>query len=148
MRAWTLLMVKICKTPKNTPKHIINKTTIWNQRTDANNMHLWTFVLVLEMRKVNWRVISRTITPSFSHIYISIYIYISYKGLKYLWKKLNRKLFKLVNTLFGVDDWWDSNIGRVTIGCFWIRSKKGYDWWDSNIRRATIGWIQNSIVRT
>ena len=49
----------------------------------------------------------------------------------------------MANTRFGVNDWWDSNIGRVTIGCFWNRSKKGYDWWDSNIRRTTIGWIQN-----
>jgi hypothetical protein len=65
----------------NTPKHIkkppkntswMIKTTIWNQRTDEKNMHLWTFVLVLETRKVNWRVISRTITPSFSHIHVYI----------------------------------------------------------------------------
>ena len=61
---------KHTETPQNTQKHIINKTTIWNQRTDEKNMHLWIFVLVLETRKVNWRVISRTITPSFSHIYI------------------------------------------------------------------------------
>jgi hypothetical protein len=71
---WMLANLKIiCRSidlPKNIQKHIKNKTAIWNQRTDEKYMHLWTFVLVLETRKVNWRVISRTITPSFSHIYI------------------------------------------------------------------------------
>ena len=44
--------------PQNTQKHIMNKTTIWNQRKDEQNMHLWTFVLVLETRKVNLRTLN------------------------------------------------------------------------------------------
>jgi hypothetical protein len=39
-------------------------------------LKLLIFVLFLETRKVNWRVISRTIAPSFSHIYIYIIGYI------------------------------------------------------------------------
>ena len=33
-----------------------------------------------------------------------------------------------------------TNNGRLTIGC----SKKAYHWWDSNIGRSTIGWFLNS----
>ena len=44
--------------------------------------------------------------------------------------------------------WWNSNIGRPTIGWFLNSKQEGLRWWNSDIRRPTIGWIQNSIVLT
>ena len=54
-----------------------------------------------------------------------------------IWKSHFRSIFHIDRT------------GRVYLveNLYIIYIIKGYVWWDSNIGRATIGWIQNSIVR-